>query len=182
MDLRNCCAGKQIKGKEMNAEAAKETLAALMDSGIDFAACLPDSAFQELYMPLSTQAKIDYVQVANEGDGVGICMGAWLGGKKPVLIMENTGFAVTPYALMRGPIPFGVPILLLIAHRGGFHDQRWFSVPMGWGTVPLLEAMRISSEFVTRAEDIRSAVIGAVKSMNSIQAPVAVILGGGTLL
>ena len=47
--------------------------------------------------------------------------------------MENTGFAVTPYALMRGPIPFGVPMLLLIAHRGGFHDQRWFSVPMGAG-------------------------------------------------
>jgi sulfopyruvate decarboxylase subunit alpha len=172
---------KAIKGTDVNTEAAKETFTALVDSGIDFAACLPDSAFQELYMPLSADSRIDYVQVANEGDGVGICMGAWLGGKKPVLIMENTGFAVTPYALMRGPIPFGVPMLLLIAHRGGFHDQRWFSVPMGWGTAPLLEAMRISYEFVTRTADVRSAVIGAVKSMNSIQAPVAVILGGGTL-
>ncbi|HXV80982.1 MAG TPA: hypothetical protein VEG60_13975 [Candidatus Binatia bacterium] len=165
----------------MNTEAANETLDALIASDIDFAACLPDSAFQELYIPLSAVSKIDYVQVANEGDGVGICMGAWLGGKKPVLVMENTGFAVTPYALMRGPIPFGVPMLLLIAHRGGFHDQRWFSVPMGWGTAPLLEAMRISYEFVTRIEDIRSAVMGAVRSMNSIQAPVAVILSGGIL-
>jgi sulfopyruvate decarboxylase subunit alpha len=165
----------------VNTQAAKETLTGLIDSGIDFAACLPDSAFQELYMPLSADPKIDYVQVGNEGDGVGICMGAWLGGKKPVLIMENTGFAVTPYALMRGPIPFGVPMLLLIAHRGGFHDQRWFSVPVGWGTTSLLEAMRISYEFVSRINDVRSAVIGAVKSMNSIQAPVAVILGGETL-
>jgi sulfopyruvate decarboxylase subunit alpha len=166
----------------MNSEAAKEALNALVDSGIDFAACLPDSAFQELYLPLSAESKIDYVQVANEGDGVGICMGAWLGGKKPALIMENTGFAVTPYALMRGPIPFGVPMLLLIAHRGGFHDQRWFSVPMGWGTAPLLEAMRISYEFVTRTGDIRPAILGAVKSMNSIQAPVAILFSGGILL
>ena len=166
----------------MNTEAADQTLNALMDSGIDFAACLPDSAFQELYLPLSAESKIDYVQVANEGDGVGICMGAWPGGKKPVLIMENTGFAVTPYALMRGPIPFGVPMFLLIAHRGGFHDQRWFSVPMGWGTAPLLEAMRISYESVTRIADIRTAIMGAVKSMNSIQAPVAVVLAGELLL
>jgi sulfopyruvate decarboxylase TPP-binding subunit len=72
-------------------------------------------------------------------------------------------------------------MLLLIAHRGGFHDKRWFSVPMGWGTAPLLDAMRISYEFVTKTEDIRPAVTGAVASMNSIQAPVAVILGGGTL-
>ncbi len=166
----------------MKPEAAKEALDALLASGIDFAACLPDSAFQELYLPLSTESGVDYIQVANEGDGVGICMGAWLGGKKPVLIMENTGFAVTPYALMRGPIPFGVPMLLLIAHRGGFHDQRWFSVPMGWGTEPLLDAMRISYEFVSKTEDISLAVAGAVASMNSMQAPVAVILGGGTLL
>jgi hypothetical protein len=52
---------------------------------------------------------------------------------------------------------------------------------MGWGTAPLLDAMRISYEFVTKKEDIRPAVAGAVASMNSIQAPVAVILGGGTL-
>jgi sulfopyruvate decarboxylase subunit alpha len=165
----------------MNSEAAKEALNALVDSGIDFAACLPDSAFQELYMPLSAEAKIDYVQVANEGDGVGICMGAWLGGKKPVLVMENSGFAVTPYALMRGPIAFGIPMLLLIAHRGGFHDERWFSVPFGWGTEPLLDAMRISYELVTRTEDVRGAVMGAVKSMNSMQAPVAVLFSGGIL-
>ena len=165
----------------MTPEAAKEALNALVDSSIDFVACLPDSAFQELYLPLSAETKIDYVQVANEGDGVGICMGAWLGGKKPVLIMENTGFAVTTYALMRGPIPFGIPMLLLIAHRGGFHDQRWFSVPVGWGTEPLLDAMRISYEFVSKTEDVRAAILGAVKSMNSMQAPVGVILGGGTL-
>jgi sulfopyruvate decarboxylase subunit alpha len=165
----------------MKNEAAKETLDALIDSGIDFAACLPDSAFKELYEPLSAESEIDYVQVANEGDGVGICMGAWLGGKKPVLVMENSGFAVTPYALMRGPIAFGIPMLLLIAHRGGFHDQRWFSVPFGWGTEPLLDAMRISYELVTRTEDLRGAVMGAVKSMNSMQAPVGVILGGETL-
>jgi sulfopyruvate decarboxylase alpha subunit len=165
----------------MKNEAAKEALDALIDSGIDFAACLPDSAFKELYEPLSAESEIDYVQVANEGDGVGICMGAWLGGKKPVLVMENSGFAVTPYALMRGPIAFGIPMLLLIAHRGGFHDERWFSVPFGWGTEPLLDAMRISYETVTRTEDVRAAITGAVKSMNSMQAPVGVLLSGGTL-
>ena len=58
----------------MKTEAAKEALDAIIESGIDFAACLPDSAFKELYEPLSAESKIDYVQVANEGDGVGICM------------------------------------------------------------------------------------------------------------
>ena len=165
----------------MKSDAAQKAIGAMLDSGINFVACLPDSAFKEIYEPLSGESRIDYVQVANEGDGVGVCMGAWLGGKKPVLMMENSGFAVTPYALMRGPLAFGIPMLLLIAHRGGFHDQRWFSVPFGWGTAPLLDAMRISYEVVTRPEDVQSAIIGAVTSMNSMQAPVAVLLAGGTI-
>ena len=61
----------------MKIEAAKETLGALVDSGIDFAACLPDSAFKEIYEPLSMEPKIDYVQVANEGDGVGAWAPGW---------------------------------------------------------------------------------------------------------
>jgi len=65
----------------MKADAAKITLDSLLGSGITFAACLPDSAFKELYKPLSENSQIDYVQVANEGDGVGVCMGAWLGGE-----------------------------------------------------------------------------------------------------
>ncbi|MBI4525652.1 MAG: hypothetical protein HY695_17795 [Deltaproteobacteria bacterium] len=165
----------------MKTEAANEAVKALFDAGIDFVACLPDSAFKELYEPLSMDSRVNYIQVSNEGDGVGICMGAWLGGKKPALIMENTGFAVTPYALLRGPVAFGVPMLLLVAHRGSFHDQRWFAVPFGWGTEPLFEAMRISYRCVSKTEEVRDAIVGAVQSMNSIQAPVGVILGGATL-
>ena len=70
----------------------KQPMNPLVKSGINFVACLPDSAFQELYLPLSADPKITYVQVASENDGVGVCMGAWLGGMKPALLVENTGF------------------------------------------------------------------------------------------
>jgi len=165
----------------MKPEAARIAIEALAEAGIDFIACLPDSAFKELYEPLGEDPRFTYIQVANEGDGVGICMGAWLAGRRPVLLMENTGFALACYALLRGPVAFGVPMLLLIAHRGGFHDQRWFSVPFGWSTEPLLDAMRINHKFVLTPGDVRDGIVGAVKSMNSVQGPVGVVLGGSTL-
>ena len=123
----------------MNVEAARAAHQALLKSGVNFVACLPDSAFQELYVPLSADPEITYVQVASENDGVGVCMGAWLGGMKPALLVENTGFTLGTYALLRGPMAFGVPMLLLISHRGDLGDERWFSVPFGWGTKPLLD-------------------------------------------
>lgn len=165
----------------MNAQAAREAHEALIEAGINFVACLPDAAFRELHEPLSKDPMVTYVQVANEGDGVGICMGAWIGGLRPAMVMENTGFTLTCYALLRGPIAFGVPMLLLISYRGGFNDQRWFSVPIGWSTEPLLNALRVSYRVVSKPGDIRPAVVGAVKSMNSIQSPVGVVLGGSTV-
>jgi len=165
----------------MKTDAAKAAHEAIVKSGINFVACLPDSAFQELYLPLSTDPRVQYVQVASENDGVGVCMGAWLGGLKPALLVENTGFTLGTYALLRGPIAFGVPILLLISHRGELGDERWFSVPFGWSTGPLLESMRISYRSVDKTEDVQDAIISAVKSMNSLQAPVGILFSTSLL-
>ena len=165
----------------MNVDAAKAAHEALIKSGVNFVACLPDSAFQELYVPLSADPKITYVQVASENDGVGVSMGAWLGGMKPALLVENTGFTLGTYALLRGPMAFGVPLLLLISHRGELGDERWFSVPFGWGTKPLLDSMRITHRSVERTEDVFAAISNAVKSMNSMQAPVAILFAGEIL-
>jgi sulfopyruvate decarboxylase subunit alpha len=165
----------------MKIDAAKAAHEAIVESGINFVACLPDSAFQELYEPLSADPRIQYVQVASENDGVGVCMGAWLGGLRPALLVENTGFTLGTYALLRGPLAFGVPMLLLISHRGGLGDQRWFSVPIGWATEPLLKDLRITYRSVERTEEVRDAIVNAVKSMNSMQAPVGVVFSMGLL-
>lgn len=76
----------------MKSDAANAAHEALVKCGVNFVACLPDSAFQELYLPLSAEPKIIYVQVASENDGVGLCMGAWLGGiKSPRLTVDRGG-------------------------------------------------------------------------------------------
>jgi sulfopyruvate decarboxylase subunit alpha len=76
---------------------------------------------------------------------------------------------------------FGVPMLLLISHRGELGDERWFSVPFGWGTKPLLDSMRITHRSVEKVEDVSVAINNAVKSMNSMQAPVAILFAGEIL-
>ena len=54
-------------------------------------------------------------------------------------------------------------------------------MPFGWGTKPLLDSMRITHRSVGKIEEVSGAIVSAVKSMNSMQAPVAILFAGEIL-
>lgn len=165
----------------MSKEVAKEVLAALKSAGIDFVAFLPDTSLIELDRMADDDPDLMTLPVANEGDGIGACGGAWLGGKRPAIIMENAGLFLATYALMRSSISFGFPIMLIMSYRGEFKEARWFSVPNGWATEPLLKALRIPYVVVRRRADITAAIENVQTSLSSQQYPAAILFGGETI-
>ena len=58
----------------------------------------------------------DFVMSSNEGDAVAICSGAALSGKKPVVLMQNSGLgnAVSPLTSLN--YTFKIPILGFVSH------------------------------------------------------------------
>ena len=70
-------------------------------------------------------AEYTYINATNEGDAVAIAVGAALSGKRPVVLMQNSGLgnAVSPLTSLTHP--FGVPVLTVISWRGqpGIQDE-----------------------------------------------------------
>ena len=85
----------------------------LKDAGIDFVVYMPDSFFFETIGMLERDPAFECVSVPNESVGMCLAAGAWLGGRKPVMLMENTGLFVAMNALTRFHQPFGIPVLML---------------------------------------------------------------------
>ncbi len=107
----------------MQASTINSIVTGLKTAGIDFIATLPCTVTAPLLPAIAAEPGFKHVPVANEGDGVVICAGAWLGGKRPALLIENTGILTGTYALtgldgMYG----GMPLVLLVDHRGSFGD------------------------------------------------------------
>ena len=65
-----------------------------------------------------SDADTDYVGAASEGEAVAIAAGAWLAGREPVVICQNSGLgnAVNPLTSLNGS--FEVPILVITTWRG----------------------------------------------------------------
>src|SRR5687767_13351752 len=70
---------------------AQQILAGLKEAGIDLVSSVPDINMLQLINLLYEDKQIAHVPVGREEEGVGVCAGAHLGGKKPALLMQNGG-------------------------------------------------------------------------------------------
>src|SRR5262249_26099311 len=117
-----------------------------------------------------------YVGVGHEAAGIGICAGAWLGGKRPAALFENFGMMAAAYHLLRGNGTFGIPTLLVLEYRGDAGDQEFWS-EIGELTEPLLMAMRINHRVVRDLGALKPAIRDGIKWMSFALRPYAVLPG-----
>ncbi|MDD1751309.1 MAG: sulfopyruvate decarboxylase subunit alpha [Methanothrix sp.] len=144
-------------------------------AGINFATSLPCVNLQELLVRISEDDEIVHVPVTREEEGVGICAGAWMGGRRPALLMQNSGLGNSINALASLDILYGIPLLMIISHRGSKGESIIGQVPMGRLTAPLLDAMAIP-HFSPRPAEAEEAVAEAWKKATEERKPVAVLL------
>ena len=161
--------------------AAREALSGLKDSGIDFVSGLPDGWQRNLHELVEGDPDIRYVPVCNEGVGFSVCAGAWLGGKKPALIMENSGLRVASEYIARISLGTGVPVTLLLSYRGDIGETEHWGIPHGIVVEPLLRALRIPYQVVREPEHLRRAIMRAHRLSEAQLHPAAVLVSGSCI-
>lgn len=159
-------------------DAAHAALAGLKEAGIDFVSGLPDGWQRNLHELIEADPDIQYVPVCNEGVGFSVCAGAWLGGRKAALIMENSGLRVAAEYISRISLGCGVPVLLLASYRGDLGDTEHWAIPHGIVAEPLLHALRIPYLVIRDREKLRPAIKRAQRLAEAQLQPAAVLISG----
>lgn len=164
---------------KMKADCVAAAMEAFREIGINFACGLPDGWLLPLHDAVRDAPDIDYVPVPHEGVGVSVCVGAWLGGKKPVMLMENSGLRVATETISRLCMAGDIPVLLLMPYRGDIGDTEYWAVPHGLVVEPLLKALRIPYTIVrSNAEELKKQLVRASNLAGASEYPVAVLVSG----
>ncbi|KAF6634497.1 phosphonopyruvate decarboxylase [Paenibacillus sp. EKM208P] len=105
----------------------------------------------------------DYVAAANEGDAVAIASGAYIGGKKSVVLMQNSGLtnAISPLTSLN--YPFHIPLLGFVSLRGepGIPDEPQHEL-MGRITPQMLDVMNVEWQYLSKdLEEAKNQLIQA---------------------
>jgi sulfopyruvate decarboxylase subunit alpha len=158
--------------------SAKEALTGMREAGIDFVSGLPDGWQRNLHELVEADPGFQYVPVCNEGVGFSVCAGAWLGGRKPALLMENSGLRVASEYIARISLGTGVPVVLLLSYRGDIGETEHWGIPHGIVVEPLLDGLRIPYVVVREPARLRQAVKRAHRLAQAQLHPTAVLISG----
>ena len=158
----------------MNKYSSDAFLRGLKKAGINFVCYLPESWLYEVYKDVAKDKSFKAVPVENESTGVLLCMGAWMGGKKPVMIMENSGINLACESLSRLITLHHMPILILATNRGEIGDSTFWSQSHRLAK-DVLVSLRIPFDVVTQPEDIESSIIRAKKTVDGTRFPAALL-------
>lgn len=149
--------------------------------GFDFYTGVPCSYLTPLINSLASDRALAYVGAASEGEAVAIAAGAWLAGRRTVVMCQNSGLgnAVNPLTSLNAP--FRIPTLLIATWRGrpGEPDEPQHAV-MGRMTHPLLSLMGLEHRAFPRENTaIAPSLAEAVAVMDASGLPFAFVMAKG---
>jgi sulfopyruvate decarboxylase subunit alpha len=95
----------------------ENVVATLESLGVTHVVWLPDSALGPWETALAASQKLSLVRVCREGEAWVIAAGLYLGGKRPLVVIQNTGFFESGDALRNVLFDLGLPLFALIGYR-----------------------------------------------------------------
>lgn len=124
--------------------------------------------------------EVTYVSATREDEAIGIAVGAYLGGRKCVVFMQNSGLGVTINALNSLVLLYKIPLLFLITWRGETDSDAPEHSLMGKRTTKLLETLEIPT-YVLGIEGAEETVSKACSTIDENKRSVAILIREGTL-
>ena len=182
-DKRNPEFNPRDKIRNLKMIQSQDFISACVSRGYAFYAGVPCSFLKPLINYVIQNPDVDYVTSTSEGEAVGIAAGAYLAGRKAVVMCQNSGLGNTINPLTSLCFPFRIPILLIVTLRGepGLNDEPQHEL-MGQITGQLLETLHIQWEFFPDEPEKISMVLDRAESeMAKTGLPFALIMKKGNV-
>ena len=113
---------------------------------------IPDSTMGVWHESLTSAEPVKIVRPTREGEAIAIAAGLWLGGARPVVALQCTGFFEAGDAIRNCVYDLRVPLFLIVGYRGYFARQRGSKDSAPVFAEPILQAWQLSYTLVDTRE------------------------------
>ena len=147
----------------------------LRKNGVTHVVWLPDSETNFMYEQMVADPSLELVPVCREGETMPIAAGLWVGGKKPVVLIQNTGLFESGDSVRGLALDISFPLLMMVGYRGW---TRHGATPDSAArfTEPILNAWGTNYYLVETDDDVER-ISTAFEEAERTQRPVACLMG-----
>jgi sulfopyruvate decarboxylase subunit alpha len=169
---------------------ARLVLDALRRHAVTDVVSLPDNSSAALLVLLRESADIRLLSVTREGEAFALAAGLWMGGRNPLVLIQNTGLLESGDSLRGTLLRMRIPVVCLVTYRGYAKLLRWGASPpepspeilsrpeldsVAVMTEPTLRAWGVPFDFLHTDSDI-SRISAAFAQAQQSSAPAAVLV------
>ena len=150
-------------------------VAELKKNNISHVVWLPDSETNFLFQLLNNEPTLDLVPVCREGETMAVAAGLWVGGKRPIVLIQNTGIFEAGDSIRGLGLDVNQPLVMLIGYRGwSRHGLTTDSAAVF--IEHILHAWGISY-YLIETDDDADRISLAIQEAEGTSKPVAVLVG-----
>lgn len=129
----------------------EELIGILKKSGVDFTSSLPCEKIK--YLLELAEKGFFHVPLTREEEGVGICAGAALSGKKAAMFVQGSGIGNMINALLSLTGFYQLPLAIFVSQRGVYKEKIKAQVPMGRRLPLILEGAGLAYSTISNRDD-----------------------------
>lgn len=126
----------------------------LVNNNIQFVTTVPCKQLAGVIDQVEQCKDIYHIPANKEDEGMGLCAGAFMGGKRPAIIMQNTAIGVTINTLATLIQYYHIPLPMLISYRGEIGEPVACQVEMAVHTKALLAQLNIPTYHFHHEDDV----------------------------
>jgi sulfopyruvate decarboxylase subunit alpha len=133
---------------------SKKIITDLINNEVSFVTTVPCKQLADVIDEIERSDKIFHIPSNKEDEGMGLCAGAFMGGKRPAIIMQNTAIGVTVNTLVTLTQYYRMPLPMIISYRGELGEPVACQVEMAVHTKALLAQLHIPTYHFHKEEDV----------------------------
>lgn len=131
-----------------------EIITSLIKNKIEFVTTVPCKQLAGVIESVEKNPNIMHVPSNKEDEGMGLCAGAFMGGKRSCIFMQNTALGVTANTLATLIQYYQIPLPMLISYRGELGERVACQVEMAVHTKAILKQFNIQTYHFHSPDDV----------------------------
>ena len=158
----------------MPTQIDRDLVRCLSENEITFVTSVPCKNLSGLIELVDDRPEFMHVPSNKEDEGMGLCAGAYMGGRRAAILMQNTALGVVVNALATLIQFYRIPLPMIISYRGEVGEKVACQAEMAVHTKAILSQLSIPTYHFTGGTDPND-LDGILKHCLMCKKPVAVL-------